>query len=212
MSARLLRLLTGLALALLAWAAPAAAHHVGYYTPRDNDLSANYKQIKFALQARKWDVAHELYARGAVRRELRARSAELPPRLDAAIGEALRTGAWQEAERGLMLFFVAVIRDLALEADRRLEAAGGGVEARAEAARRLLAAIWRYYNLVDFVVTRHAPEAGAGVRLAFDAAEAHVKEESPAPEPDRVREPLQQIARILTGVLEAATPSARRDS
>ena len=32
--------------------APAAAHHVGTYTPQDNAVSAGFKQVKFALEAR----------------------------------------------------------------------------------------------------------------------------------------------------------------
>jgi hypothetical protein len=192
-------------------AAPAAAHHVGYYTPRDNDLSASYKQIKFALLAQKFDVAARLYQEGALRKELRRRAAALPPGLDASIGTALRAGRAEEAEHGMMLFFVALLRDLTAETERRLEDREASPEARAAAARKLLEAIWRYYNLVDFVVTRHQPAAGGGIRLAFDEAEVHVKEGA-EPAPERALPPLRTIARILTGVLEAASPSARRDS
>ncbi len=48
----------GLAAALLALGAgPATGHHVGVYVPRDNEVSANFKQLKFAIQAGKFDKA-----------------------------------------------------------------------------------------------------------------------------------------------------------
>ena len=50
-----------MALAIAVAGGPAAAHHVGVYVPRDNEVSANFKQIKFALQARKLDVALRLF-------------------------------------------------------------------------------------------------------------------------------------------------------
>ena len=57
-----------MALAVALAGGPAAAHHVGVYVPRDNEVSANFKQIKFALQARKFDVALRLFDNGAPRR------------------------------------------------------------------------------------------------------------------------------------------------
>ena len=46
---------------------PIAAHHVGTYVPSDNEISANFKQIKFSIQAGKFDVARRLFETGAVR-------------------------------------------------------------------------------------------------------------------------------------------------
>ena len=105
---------------LLAAAAPAAGHHVGAYVPRDNEVSANFKQLKFSIQARKLDVA------AAALRERRdpGRDARAPGRLPAGLEEttraALAAGDGPRAERRLMVFFAVLIRDLALEADRRL--------------------------------------------------------------------------------------------
>jgi hypothetical protein len=201
----------GLAVALLAaLVAPAAAHHVGTWTPRDNEISTNFKQLKFSLQARKFDVARRLYETGALRRELRAQAAALPPGLDAAIRAALQAGNPAAAERGLMVFFVALIRDLALEADRQLAEAGAPLEVRAATGRKFLEAIWRYYNLVDFAVTQHDAKAATAIRLAFEDAEESVKRAPP--NPDTMRAPLKQIARLCSGVIEASSTSARRDS
>ena len=46
---------------LLTISADVRAHHVGAYVPRDNDVSANFKQIKFSAQAQKFAVALTLY-------------------------------------------------------------------------------------------------------------------------------------------------------
>jgi len=202
----------GLVLALLVIAAgPAAGHHVGAWTPRDNEVSANFKQIKFALQGGKLAVARQLYEAGRLRRELRAQADRLPPGLDDSIRAALAAGDVRSTERGLMVFFVALTRDLAREADRQLADAAAPREARVASARKFLEAIWRYYNLVDFAVSQYDPRAATAVRLAFDEAEGYTKG-APAPDPARLRGPLQEMVRVLTGVIETSATSARRDS
>jgi len=198
-------------LLVLGLVAPAFAHHVGSYTPRDNEVSANFKQLKFSIQARRFDVARRLYETGPLRRELRAQAGRLPVGLDEVIQAALQTGDGREAERGLMVFFVALVRDLALEADRQVSDPSTAGAARAAAGRKFLDAIWRYYNLVDFTVSQRDPKASTEMRLAFDEAEGYLKP-GPAPALDKVRQPLQRMARILTDVIQASSPSARRDS
>jgi hypothetical protein len=203
--------LAALAAALAVAAGPAAAHHVGAYTARDNDVSVNFKQIKVSLQARKFEVARRLYETGALRRELRARAARLPGGLDTAIATALGRQDTEQAERGLMVFFAALIRDLAVDAERRATDATLPPEARVAAGQKFLEAIWRYYNLIDFALTQRDPRASAAVRLAFDEAEGHVKAGA-APAPEKLRDPLARIARILTDVIETSSTPARRDS
>jgi len=203
---------------------PAAAHHVGTYVARDNEISANFKQLKFAIQARRFDVAGRLFEAGALRTELRARAAGLPAGLESTIREGLRAQDAARAERGLMIFFVALARDLATDADRRL-ARPAAREARLAAGRKFLEAVWRYYNLVDFAVSQHDPKAAVAVRLAFDDAEGYAgasaapaaaadpgaaRRPPAAPaDPERLRGALQRIARILTGVVEASSTSRR---
>jgi len=202
---------TVLALILVvAWAGPAAAHHVGAYVPRDNEISANFKQIKFSLQAQKFDVARRLFEDGALRRELHKQAPTLPPGLEASIREALKANDARAAEAGLMVFFAALVRDLALEADRQLADARIAPATRVAGGGKILEAMWRYYNLVDFAVSQRDPKAATAVRLAVDEAEGYVKASTPAPE--QMRPPLSRIARVLTGVIEATSPSARRDS
>jgi hypothetical protein len=191
-------------------ASAARAHHVGAYVPRDNEVSANFKQIKFAIQAEKLPVAARLYEAGALRRELARQAATLPPGLDASIRDALHAGDGRAAETGLMVFFAALVRDLAREADRQLADPHPPAAARVAGGGKILEAIWRYYNLVDFAVSQRDPKAATAVRLAFEEAEAQVK--APAPAPERMRPPLHTIARVLAGVIEAASPSPRRTS
>jgi hypothetical protein len=186
--------------ALVLTSGPARAHHVGSYVPRDNAVSANFKQLKFSLQARKFDVAARLYETGALKKELRARAATLPAGLENRIGEALRAQDARAAETGLLVFFAALIRELALDADRMLADAREPAAARVASAGKFLEAIWRYYNLVDFAVTQRDAKAATAVRLAFDDAEGAAKATPPAPE--RVRPHVRKIASVMSDVAE----------
>ncbi|HYS15976.1 MAG TPA: hypothetical protein VET45_03555 [Candidatus Binatia bacterium] len=194
---------------------PAAAHHVGAYVPKDNAVTTNFKQVKFSVQAKKFDVALRLFDGGALRAEMHAHTATLPAGLEAGTRVALQTGDGPEVERRLMVFFAALARDLALEADRRLAAAGATAETRVATGRKFLEAIWRYYNLVDFAVAMRDNKTSVAVRLAFDEAETYVKPATggaaPA-DPARLRQPLQRIAQVLSTLIEASSTPPRRDS
>jgi hypothetical protein len=204
---------------------PALAHHVGAYVPRDNEVSSNFKQVKFSIQARKFDVALRLFEAGALRAEMRARAARLPAGLEEATRAALGAGDGPRVERDLMVFFAVLIRDLALDADRRLADSKEAATVRAAAGRKYLEAIWRYYNLVDFAVSQYDPKAAVAVRLAFEEAEGYAQGGTPAvagnvapesrrvtaravgaPDPEKMREPLQRMARTLSGLIETSTP------
>lgn len=202
-----------LALLLLAGAVtPAEAHHIGAWTPRDNAVSLNFKQIKFSLQERKFDVAVRLYETGDLRRELQARAATLPRELDETIRTSLAAGDGAAAEHGLTLFFLRLVHELALEAARQTAPGATPAPARAAVGRRFLEAIWRYYNLIDFDLAKRDPKAAADVRLAFEEAEETVKEGADASGVDRVGAPLRAIARIVSGVIETSATTVRRDS
>src|SRR5262249_36276356 len=202
---------------------PAAGAHVGPYVPKDNEVSANFKQIKFAIQAKKWDVADRLFESGAVRAEMRAQSSRLPAGLEETTRAALKASDGRGVERALMVFFAALARDLALEADRQLADAREAAVTRMAAGRKFLEAIWRYYNLVDFAVTQYDAKAGVAIRLAFDEAEGYAKEPAvttrpasasggSAPDPAKMREPVQRIAQTLSALIETSPTSQRRSS
>ena len=220
--------LLGAVLGALA-AGPAVAHHVGVYVPRDNPVSANFKEIKFAIQARKLDVALQLFERGGLRAEMRARAATLPPGLEAATAAALGAGDAREAERHLMIFFSALARDLAREAERQLADPRTPAGSRLGAGQRFLDAIWRYYNLIDFAVSMRDSKTSVAIRLAFDEAESSARGPaapaavapgagSPPAAParaadlDRLRASLGRIAQLLSNLIDASSTPARRDS
>ena len=211
--------MTRVMLALLATllAAPAAAHHVGAYVPKDNAVTINFKQVKFSVQARKFDVALRLFEMGALRAEMRAHAATLPAGLENETRAALAASDGPEVERRLMIFFAALARDLALEADRRLAEAGGTAESRAATGRKFLEAIWRYYNLADFAVGQRDARASVAMRLAYDDAEGLTRPAAAAPDPVRVRASFARIAQILSDlIVSTTTPSttipSRRNS
>ena len=87
------------ALLALVLASPAAAHHVGAYVPKDNAVTTNFKQVKFSVQAKKFDVALQLYEAGALRTEMRAHAATLPAGLEDGTRAALKAGDGPEVGR-----------------------------------------------------------------------------------------------------------------
>jgi len=202
-------LTVGAVAAVLCAGTAARAHHVGSYAPRDNEISANFKQIKFAIQARKMDVALRLFDAGALRKEMQARAARLPGGLERDTRAALERGDARAAELDLAVFVAALARDLAMDADRTL-AAGGSAETRTAAATRFLEAIWRYYNLVDFAISARDPRTSVGVRLAFDEAEGYLKpaEGRPPADPARLQATLQRVAQLLGQFVDASAPAA----
>ncbi|HEV8617601.1 MAG TPA: hypothetical protein VGU22_19075 [Methylomirabilota bacterium] len=205
-----MKALVALAL-LLALAPVAGAHHVGAYTPRDNEITTNFKQIKFSLQAGKFDVALRLFDEGALRAAMREKAAALPSGLEAGTRAALKSRDAVEAERRLMIFFAALARDLALEADRQLADPKLSREARTAMGQRFLEAMWRYYNLVDFAVSSRDNKTSTAIRLAFDEAEGYVRTPS-ASQADKLREPLRRIAQVLSNLIDSSSTLPRRDS
>ncbi len=193
----------------------ASAHHVGAYVPKDNAVTTNFKQVKFSVQASKFDVALRLFEAGPLRAEMRAHAATLPAGLEDGTRAALTAGDGPEVERRLMIFFAALVRDLALEADHQLARPDSTAETRVDTGRKFLEAIWRYYNLVDFAVATRDNKASVAVRLAFDEAETYVKPATggaaPA-DPAGLRKPLQRIAQVLSTLIDASSTTPRRNS
>ena len=194
------------AVALLVTLCPAAAHHVGTYVPKDNEITTNFKQIKFSVQAGKFDVALRLFETGPLHADMRARAATLPAGLEAGLHAALARGDGAEVERRLMIFFAALARDLAREAARQTADPTRSREARTAIGARFLEAIWRYYNLVDFAVARRDDKTSVAIRLAFDEATGYATSTAA---PDRLREPLSRIAHVLSTLIESSTPARR---
>jgi hypothetical protein len=194
------------AIVLVVTLGSAEAHHVGTYVPSDNEITTNFKQIKFSTQAGKFDVALRLFETGPLRADMRARATSLPRGLEAGLSAALAAGDGAEVERRLMIFFAALARDLALEAERRTADPKLARDARAAIGARFLEAIWRYYNLVDFAVSQRDDKTSVAVRLAFDEAVGSAKGTAA---PAELREPLARIAQVLSALIDSSTPARR---
>ena len=192
----MIRLFVPIVLAILVATAPAAAHHTGVYAPKDNAITTNFRDVKFSVQAGKFDVALRRFDEGPLRAEMRARAAALPPGLEARTRAAIQARDAAGVEHGLMVFFIALATDLAREADRQLAA---GPSSPVATAQRFLEAIWRYYNLVDFAVGQRHPTTSTAMRLAYDDAESTLRA-SPAADSTRLRSTFQRIAQILSQV------------
>ncbi len=152
----------------------AAAHHVGTFVPRDSEVSANFKQIKFAIMGGKFDAALKLFDEGALHAEMEKMEKRLPPGLEDRIRAALKAENAPGVEVGLMVFMAFLARDLVREAERRLDAPAVAPSGKLARTGKLLEAVWRYYNLVDFVVYQRDVKAALSMRLAFDDAEGAV--------------------------------------
>src|SRR5262245_37292089 len=209
----------------------AVAHHIGAYTARDNDVSVNFKQVKFSVQAGRFDVAQRLFEDGALRREMKQRSAMLPAGLEASTREALKRGDTSGVETALAVLFAALARDLAREAEAKLAQPGASAEAQTAAAGRFLEAIWRYWNLVDFVINQRDAKAAAAMRLAFEEAEGATKTTAapvaldpcagPQPgsgravsrlDPAGARAAFARVREILSGIVETMAQAVPKPS
>ena len=113
--------------------------------------------------------AARLFETGPIRADMRAQAGRLPAGLEEATRAALVAGDGPRAERGLVVFFAALIRDLALEADRRLADTRESAPARVTTGLKLLEAIWRYYHGTP---GRPVHPCRVAVRLAFDERSA----------------------------------------
>jgi hypothetical protein len=195
------------ALLVMATVAPALAHHTGAYTPKDNAITTNFKQVKFSVQAGKFDVALRLFDEGPLRAEMRARAAALPADLETRTRSAIVAHDAAGVESGLMIFFAALARDLAREAERQLSAGA----AAGMAGPRYLEAIWRYYNLVDFAVGQRDARASVAMRLAYDEAEGLTRGAA-APDAAQLRASFARIAQVLSGLIDASITPSRRQS
>ena len=197
----------GLLLVLAGLPASAGAHHVGSYSARDNEVWTNFKQIKFSLQTRKFDVALRLFDGGALRREMQAQAARLPGGLETATRAALKGGDAKAAELDLAVFIAALARDLAVEADRRL--------ARSSSKRSGATTTWWTSQS-----RRGDSRTAVGIRLAFEEAEGFTKTNARAstpPDPAKMRAPLQRVAQLLGTFIDSAaltqsSAPTRRDS
>lgn len=150
---------------------PAAAHHVGVFTPKDDDITKNFKEIKFASQAGRFDVALKLFDDGIVHATMEKSEKALPPGLEDGLRAALKAKNLPGVELRLAVFLAFMTRERVRSASEKLKDQSLSPEQRLEQARKLVNAAWRYYNLGDFVISRQDPKASVTLRTAFEDAQ-----------------------------------------
>jgi len=91
--------------------APATAHHVGVFTPKDDDITKNFKDIKFASQAGRFDVALKLFDEGVVHATMEKFETELPRGLEDGLRAALKAKNLPGVELRLAIFLTFMTRD-----------------------------------------------------------------------------------------------------
>jgi hypothetical protein len=153
---------------------PGGAHHVGVFAPKDDDITKNFKGIKFASQAGRFDVALRLFDEGAVHEAMERLEKALPPRLEDDLRAAFKAKNLPGVELRLSLFLAFMTRERIKVAAGRLQEPGLDADQRREQARKLVNGAWRYYNLADFVISRQDPKASVALRTAFEDAQTYL--------------------------------------
>lgn len=160
-----------LALAIVVGAmGPAAAHHVGVFVPKDDDVTTNFKEIKFAVEAGRFDLALRLFDDGVVHATMEKEEKRLPRGLEDGLRAALRSKDSAGVELRLAVFLTFMTRERLAFALERLRRADLTPERRREQARRVLDAAWRYYGLADFAIGSRDAKTSAALRLGFEDA------------------------------------------
>lgn len=154
----------------LEMSAPVGAHHVGVFIPKDDNITKNFKDIKFASQAGRFDVALKLFDDGIVHATMEKHEKSLPGGLEDGFRASLRAKDLPGVELRLTIFLAFLTKERVRDAMTRLQNPGLASELRREHARKLLDAAWRYYNLADFAISRQDPKASAALRMAFEDA------------------------------------------
>lgn len=172
---RPLALLSGAAL-LVGSAGLAGAHHVGVFTPKDTDITLNFKQIKASAQAGRFDVAVRLFDDGILHDTMEKYEKALPAGLEDGLRAALKAKDLPGAELRLSIFLAFLTRERIRDAVMKvkLEDAGTSREQRWEQVRKVLNAAWRYYNLADFVIMQQNAKASVALRMAFEDAQTYL--------------------------------------
>lgn len=149
----------------------AGAHHVGVFTPKDTDLTLNFRQIKAAAQAGRFDVALRLFDEGVLHDTMEKHEKQLPAGLEDGLRASLRARDLPGVELRLSIVLAFLTGERVREAVARVRDPGPPPERRQEDARKILNAAWRYYNLADFVVSQQNPKAAVALRMAFEDAQ-----------------------------------------
>jgi len=150
--------------------APVAAHHVGVFIPKDDDITKNFKDIKFASQAGRFDVALKLFDDGIVHATMEKEEKSLPRGLEDGLRASLKAKDLPGVELRLTIVLAFLTKIRVRDAMGKLRVPDLSPERQREHARKLLDAAWRYYNLADFALSRQDAKAAVALRMAFEDA------------------------------------------
>jgi hypothetical protein len=217
---------------LLGLVADAHGHHLGVYVPKDDEVTASFKRMKIFLEGQRADLLRmEFSGDGSLRR----RMAEVDARYNATLTRDMERALYAESilavERILVRFFCFVSREKVQEAldrladgrpdpegERRgfvaalLDLLGLGpptfsVQQKADQAVKLLAAAWRYYNLIDFRVGQMAPHIATAAKVTFEDGEYYLGKSAKgweAFDEAKAREALTRFRDLMTGFLDTS--------
>lgn len=153
---------------------PAVAHHVGVFIPKDDDLTRNVKEIRFAAEARRPELAVKLFDEGIVHATMEKEEKRLPRGLEDELRVALRRQDLPGTELRLAIVLAFLTRERLHDARARILRPDLPPERRREQARKLINAAWRYYNLADFAITAQDARTGVGLRMGFEDAQTYL--------------------------------------
>ena len=201
----------GLAASLLAPAAAAEAHHLGVYVPRDDEITASFKRMKVFLEQRRADLLQKEFDEDTwVRRRMAEVDGRYRVTLVADMQEGLAAKDIPAAERTLVRFFCFIAREKVQEALERLGRHGLSPRQKSDQGVKLLAAAWRYYNLVDFRVGNAAPKVATAAKVAFEEGEYYLGASSKGRQvydESKAGEALRQFRDLMSKFLEESAPA-----
>ena len=159
------------AVSLIAVAAPGGAHHLGVIVPRDDEVTLVFKRIRGLLKEGRFELAARDCEDTPLGRRLAEVSRRGMPDVRDEVRSALARADAPGTELALTRFFLVVLRGLLDEALGRVNDPALAEQVKADQALTLLAAGWRYYNLVDYTLYQREAKAALRIRLAFGDAE-----------------------------------------
>ncbi len=187
------------------------AHHLGVYVPKDDEITTSFKRMKVFLEKSRADLLQQEYADD---RSVRRRMAEVDARHQATLVEdmerALAARNVPDVDRTLVRFFCFVAREKTQEALDRLNQTALSARRKSDQGIKLLAASWRYYNLVDFRVSSRAPKVATAARVAFEDAEYFLGKSSKgqkAFDESKARSALTRFRDLMTEFLGTPPPT-----
>ena len=153
---------------------PAAAHHVGVFIPKDDDVTRNLKEVRFAAEAGRPVLAVKLFDEGIVHTTMEKEEKRLPRGLEDGLRAALHRQDRPGTELRLAIVLAFLTRERLSNARARIHRPDLRPDRRREQARKLINAAWRYYNLADFAITAQDARTGVALRMGFEDAQTYL--------------------------------------